>query len=223
MPAYIYILPAVVVFVSCLVYFELKKKRGGIFVTKPISTILLIVCALLSLTGTAFRCDYTALIVLGLLFSLGGDVALMFQEKRGPFLIGLVLFLLAHVVYGGTFLKFGGVESALLWIGLVWLVPGIVIYIYLFPGLGKMKVSVALYVLIITFMATAATATLWSDGFPGTAALFVTVGSILFYLSDVILAVNRFRYPMRFNRLSLIPYYLGQLLIAVSTYYFGGA
>jgi uncharacterized membrane protein YhhN len=48
----------------------------------------------------------------------------------------------------------------------------------------------------------------------------VTAGSLLFYISDVILALNRFRFPMKYNRLSLIPYYAGQFMIAVSTYYF---
>jgi hypothetical protein len=41
----------------------------------------------------------------------------------------------------------------------------------------------------------------------------VLVGAALFYISDVILAANRFWKPWEYNRISLGFYYGGQLLI----------
>jgi uncharacterized membrane protein YhhN len=83
-----------------------------------------------------------------------------------------------------------------------------------------MKASVGVYVLIISFMAAAAVSTLYSPRITPVTAALITAGSLLFYISDVILALNRFRLPMKYNRLSLVPYYAGQFMIAASTYYF---
>ena len=44
----------------------------------------------------------SAAVLVGLVLSLGGDVALMF-EGRKPFTLGLGLFLLAHVAYTAVF------------------------------------------------------------------------------------------------------------------------
>ena len=51
--------------------------------------------------------------------------------------------------------------------------------------------------------------------------LMVLFGALLFYFSDVILAANKFWKPWRYNRISLVFYYSGQLLIALSAGYFG--
>jgi uncharacterized membrane protein YhhN len=144
----------------------------------------------------------------------------MFMESKKAFLIGLVLFLLGHVVYAVTFLIYGGDSPQLLPACLVLLVVGVGIYAFLYPGLDKMKVPVAFYVLIISAMVATAAATLSSPSVPKTAAWLITIGSVLFWVSDVILGTNRFRIPMKYDRLSLIAYYSGQFLIAVSTYYF---
>ncbi len=214
------IVPSLVISVSLLVWFEITKKKTAIYIAKPISTILVIIACLLSLFDTGSNDLFTLSVLVGLLFSFGGDMALMFQEKAVPFRIGLVLFLLAHVVYGGTFVTFAGRVPQLALVLALFFGLGTAIYLLLLPGLGKMKVSVGVYVLIISFMAAAAVSTLYSSQITPQTAVLVTAGSLLFYISDVILAFNRFRFPMKYNRLSLIPYYAGQLLIAASTYYY---
>lgn len=220
MPLFVYLIPILAVFVFALILSELKGNRKGVYITKPIATLLVIVAALLSLTIPETTSKYTILIVVGLIFCYGGDIALMFMESKKAFLIGLVLFLLGHVVYTVTFLMYGGVPGEIIWISLILLIFAVLFYMYLYPGLGKMKVPVALYVLIISAMVTFAAATLFSGAVPKTTAWLITLGSISFLFSDVILAINRFRIPMKYNRLSLIPYYLGQFLIAISTYYY---
>ena len=221
MPVYIPIVVVLAVLVPVLVYFEIKAQKRPIYVIKPVCTLLIITAALLSLTLPGHSETYTLSIVVGLLLSLGGDISLMFQEHKKPFMVGLVFFLLAHVVYGIVFLKFAGVTSTFYIFGGIFLILGIAIYLFLYPGLDTMKVPVAAYILIITFMVTSAGSTLSASSFPHTAALLVIVGSILFWFSDVILATNRFRIPMKYNRLSLLAYFSGQLLIALSTHFFG--
>lgn len=49
----------------------------------------------------------------------------------------------------------------------------------------------------------------------------VAAGAFLFWISDLMLAVNRFRRPFEYHRLNLAFYYGGRLLIALSPAYFG--
>ncbi len=219
MKAFLLIVPLLVVSVSLLVWFEITKKKTGIYIAKPISTILVIIACLLSLSDAGSCVPFTLSILAGLILSFGGDLALMFQEKAAPFRIGLVLFLLAHVVYGITFISFSGSVAQFPLISALFFGLGTAVYLLLLPGLGPMKVSVGVYILIISFMAAAAVSTLYSGDITSRMAILIAAGSILFYISDVILALNRFRLPMKYNRLSLVPYYAGQFLIAASTYY----
>lgn len=220
MSPYVYVAPVLAIFVIALVVSELKKVKKGTYATKPVATLLVILTALLSLTIPETTRQYTLLVVVGLIFCFGGDIALMFMEHKKPFLIGLILFLLGHVVYAITFLIYGGLTIQLLIVGVVMLVFGVIIYLLLLPGLNGMKIPVAFYILIISAMVTAAVAALFSASVPGKTAWLITVGSIFFWISDIVLGVNRFRIPLKYDRLSLIAYYLGQFLIAVSTYYF---
>jgi uncharacterized membrane protein YhhN len=152
--------------------------------------------------------------------SLGGDLALMFRSKRA-FMIGLVLFLLAHVVYAVVFTVPLGYAPVDLWSAAVMLVVSGLVYAYLYPGLGRMKVSVLGYVLVIGFMVHRAAAAFRGEFFSPAQAWLVTAGAVLFYVSDLMLAVNKFRRPFRYNRLSLAFYYAGQTCLALSAGMFG--
>jgi uncharacterized membrane protein YhhN len=49
----------------------------------------------------------------------------------------------------------------------------------------------------------------------------VAAGALLFYFSDMILALNRFCIPFKYHRISLALYYSGQALITLTASYFG--
>ena len=152
--------------------------------------------------------------------SLGGDVALMFASRRA-FLIGLVLFLLTHIVYSLAFTALSGFHAADIVTGAILLGVGAAIFFYLRPGLGSMKIPVLLYILITCFMVSRAISTFFGDAFTTPQAWLISLGAVSFMVSDLVLAVNRFHHPIEAHRLSLFPYYLGQLLIALSPSYFG--
>lgn len=212
-------IPFLFVTVPLLVRAGLRSDRRQVYVFKPISTLLVLAVALLSLLTPGARPSYTLWITLGLLLSLGGDVALMFSSSRA-FLAGLVSFLLAHVVYAIAFTLPNGFHPQDLITGALLLVLAAATYLYLRPGLGRMKGPVILYILVISFMVNRAVSTFFGDAFTTQQAWLVTLGAILFWLSDLVLAVNRFRRPLRWERLSLFPYYGGQVLIALSAAYF---
>ncbi len=211
--------PILLVTVPLLVRAALRGNRDQVWVLKPLSTALVIAVALLSLLAPGAQPVFTLWIALGLVLSLGGDVALIFESNRA-FLIGLVLFLLAHVVYSIAFTARNGFHSADIVSGAVLLVVAVPIYLYLRPGLGSMQGPVILYMLIIFFMVNRAVSTFFGAAYTTTQAWLLSVGAILFMLSDLVLAINRFRRPMEKHRLSLFAYYLGQLLIALSPAYF---
>lgn len=213
-------IPFLLVTVPLLVRAALRGDQRQVYVLKPLSTLLVIAVALLSLLTPHAQPAFTLWIAAGLVLSLGGDVALMFETNRA-FLVGLVLFLLAHVVYSITFTVPNGFHPADIATGAVLLVVAVAIYLYLRPGLGRMQGPVIAYTLIICFMVNRAISAFFGDAFTTTQAWLLSLGAVFFMLSDIVLAVNRFRRPMEKHRLSLFAYYLGQLLIALSPAYFG--
>jgi len=213
-------IPILIVTVVLLVRSRFRGERKTEYLTKPLSTVLVIVVALLSLLRPHAVPSYTLLITLGLVLSLGGDVALMLRTGR-MFLIGLVLFLLAQVVYAIAFTMPNGFHRGDLVTGLVLLAAAAAAYFYLRPGLGKMSIPVLLYILIICFMVNRALSTFFGSAFTATQAWLVSLGALLFWLSDLLLAINRFRRPFRAEPAGLYLYYAGQLLLALSPSYFG--
>lgn len=211
--------PFLVATVTLLVRAEFRHDKRQVYLWKPLSTLLVIATALLSFLTPNVVVAFTLGVTAGLILSLGGDVALMFESKRA-FLIGLVLFLLAHVVYAICFTLFNGFHPPDLVTGVLLLALGIIIYSYLKPGLNGMRGPVILYIVLILFMVNRALSTFLGDAFTTTQAWLLSLGAILFMLSDIVLAVNRFRHPFGANRFSLFLYYGGQLLIALSASYF---
>jgi len=154
---------------------------------------------------------------LGLVFSLVGDVVLISPSDR-MFVLGLIAFLFAHIFY------ILGFKEELLRLTAWSLV--LVFFIYI-NGLrlvrrivGAMRAQklnalinpVILYSLVISLMLFAALSTMFDPAWKTNAAVFASVGAFLFYLSDLILAWNKFVTPVKNGRiLNIIAYYLGQI------------
>ncbi len=202
--------------VPLLVRAESRGLHRQIYLLKPLSTLLVIGVAATALGAPAGSEAFTRGVLLGLLLSLGGDIALMFQQHRRAFLAGLVLFLLAHLAYTATFAVHGQRSGAdYLTLGLL-LAAAAAFYRLLAPGLGDLKWPVLAYIAVISLMVASAASLLANPAVPRGAALLALGGALLFYLSDVVLAADRFWRPLRYNRLSLFPYFGGQLLIALA-------
>ncbi len=216
----LYLLPILAVTVTLLIRAEFRGQRRQIYLLKPISTLLVIAMALLSLLEPGWNRTYTLGVLLGLLFSLGGDIALMFMDNRKAFLLGLASFLVAHVVYTLVFTLLGQ-PAAWDWLSAVLLLAvGAFIFRLLLPNLGSMKVPVIVYILVISLMVHQALTAFSSPLFSSAQAWMVAIGALLFYFSDLVLALNRFCIPFKYHRMSLSLYYGGQMLIALAGSYF---
>ncbi|MGD8813077.1 MAG: lysoplasmalogenase [Anaerolineales bacterium] len=183
-----------------------------VYVFKPLTTILILITAILG--GANAPPIYRIAILIGLVFSLAGDVLLMLPSDQ--FTAGLVSFLIAQICYIVAFTSSRGFNIG--WISLVVVVIyGAMVYALLSPYLGKMRLPVIAYMLVILMMAWQAWERWSALGDRG--ALFAFIGAVLFVLSDTILAWNRFRGEFTAARaLSLGTYYAAQWLITNSLF-----
>lgn len=220
MKTQLYLIPVLVVVVPILIRAEILKIRRQMVILKPIATLLVIAVAALSFMEPVYNPLFSASILVGLLLSFGGDIALLFQEKRKPFMVGLVLFLAAHLVYTIIFTLMGSFTRWDLVTGAVLLAVGIGFYRIIAPNLGSMKIPVIVYTVVISLMVNRAFAAFASPAFSTHQVWMISLGALLFYISDLILAAGRFWRPWKYNRISLAFYYSGQLLIALAGSYF---
>ena len=159
---------------------------------------------------------YYRFLLPGLLLCLGGDFFLALP-RRSMFLVGLVFFLLGHIAYVIGFVSLSPPDLSL-WLEalLVVFVSGS-IYRWLLPFLGRMKIPVLLYVVVISSMLIGAWGVLADERFGVTGRGMVFAGAFLFYVSDLFVARNRFVEKRFINRLIGLPlYYAGQFLLAFS-------
>ncbi|HTO99952.1 MAG TPA: lysoplasmalogenase [Anaerolineales bacterium] len=182
-----------------------------IYIFKPLTTILIILVALLS---GAFPADaYARAVVLGLNFSLAGDVFLMLPHER--FMQGLVAFLLAHICYIVAF-HGGAAARGFAWVLLGLLAFGAAVLAYLWKGVPpRMRIPVLIYMTAILLMASLAVGR--ALGQPSAKTLSAALGALLFVASDSLLAINRFRRPFHPAQAFILGvYFAAQYLIALS-------
>jgi len=153
----------------------------------------------------------------GILFSLVGDVLLMISLDR-MFIFGLIAFLFAHVAY------LFGFQNELMEVN-AWSVLLIVILsvsavrvmrriVSAIRAKGQTRLAnpVIVYSTVITVMLYAAMTTISNPEWKTSASFFVSVGAFLFYISDIILAWNKFVSPIKNGRiLNIAAYHLGQI------------
>lgn len=195
---------------------ERKGDRRGRYLTKPLASaaFILVAWAQGALTGSV----YGQWVLFGLVLGAVGDVALMFPSDRG-FLGGLVAFLLGHLAY---VVAFAFVTPPIGWAHPLAALPlpaAVIVMRWLWPHLGKMRIPVVVYVVVITTMAVAALAAQTSARRLLTAeqATLLTLGALLFFASDIAVARERFVAKGFSNKLWGLPaYYGGQCLIAWS-------
>jgi len=162
----------------------------------------------------AHRDRYAFWITIGLLFSLAGDIALLQPDRY--FLPGLAAFLLTHVSYLVAFTRDAKFPAHFFsWLFYLSVVGAI--YIFLFANFPQeLKLPIAVYSLLLASMAAQATGR--SLTLRTTSARLAAIGGLFFLISDTLLAFDRFHASLLLSPvLILIPYYLGQLLIASST------
>lgn len=186
--------------------------RRWFYLFKPLTTVLILVAALLT---PAFRSSPCApLTAVGLGFSLAGDIFLMLSDKR--FIWGLASFLAAHLCYIVAFTSRTGFREPL-WISLPFLAATILVVSLVASRAGHMRWPAIVYSVVIMAMAWRACAAWVVLG--NSPTLLALMGAALFVVSDTLLGVNRFIRQFRLSQVVVLgTYYAAQALIAASVW-----
>ena len=208
---FIIILGSAFVLLALLLWTEKKNYNFSIILSKTPLSVLFVITATLqsqSIDG------YSLYLIIGLVLCLGGDVFLAIPGDK-PFMAGLVSFLLGHVLYCVAFFSIGNWTTLCLLATAVAIVVSALVYWWLYPHLGDMKIPVLLYVITITVMVIGAFSVTQNQDLPPTGSLCVLLGALLFYLSDLCVARDRFFKLEYVNRLVGLPlYYASQFMLA---------
>ena len=184
------------------------------YVVKPVVMVCLFIWLYLS-TGMQGMAWWFGV---GILFSLAGDILLLFIDRT--FIFGLISFLLAHSAY------IIGLRAELLAMSFLSLMVAFILGISAVrvmrrivsavreKGQTRLVGPVILYSIVITIMLYAAMLTLFDPAWTSTASALVAVGAFMFYVSDIILAWNKFVTPIPNGRLLNIGcYHAGQIML----------
>ena len=157
---------------------------------------------------------------IGILFSLVGDTLLLSSNRF--FLPGLIAFLLAHVAYIiGFNINAAPANAWDIFFAFIILLSAVRILQRFIPALkskemNSLTLPVEIYALTISIMLFFAVRTLTDLTWQTNATALVSVGAFLFYISDLILAWNRFMAPIQNGRLlNIVAYHLGQIALIV--------
>ena len=163
----------------------------------------------LAVAAGGLQTTYGRMILVALFFSWWGDLFLI-SGQRQLFLMGLAAFFLGHLGFGAAFLAHG-VNGAWTLAALVaLLIPLGVVIRWLHPSLGEMRYPVYAYIGIITLMVALSAGAWGKEG-----SMLMLAGAVLFYVSDVFVARERFVTPDVWNRYLGLPlYYTAQALLA---------
>jgi uncharacterized membrane protein YhhN len=156
-------------------------------------------------------------LLLALTFSWIGDVILMFADKGELFFIlGLVSFLIGHILFITLFIKQETINTPnklIFGIGIL----AVAAYLYtmltiLLPSLGELKIPVSVYAFIISLMLVMAIRGALTWRIPMN--ILILNGAVSFVTSDSILAVNKFFTPLpNASLLIMSTYLIAQYLI----------
>jgi alkenylglycerophosphocholine hydrolase len=146
------------------------------------------------------------------IFSCIGDVMLGLH-REDYFVYGLIAFLIAHLFYTWLFTRnfpgFFRVSQKQQLVLLLLAIYSAAMTVWLWSGLGDMRIPGLVYLCVITLMCMTAILANFSHS-------SIVFGALLFLLSDSFIAINKFKMQIPYSNYAIwFTYYLGQCLIAL--------
>ncbi len=184
-------------FVAIISHYWLK--RYWFYIFKPLTTILIGYLAFIIYQSN--QQPYSLMVFLSLPFALLGDILLVNYRHLKQ---GLISFSLVHL---GLILAMSA--SSYQTLNLVLLIPlvlfGTGFYIFLWPFLKGYRLLIGFYMLVILTMNWIAVSIVYATITKFT--IMVAIGSVLFTLSDSIIALNLFKKRMLISELLILSTY----------------
>ncbi len=204
---------------AALLMAEYAGSRRGVWIAKPLAStgFLAVAIAAGALDGSAEGGGpdgrYGLLVLLGLVLSWWGDVFLIPDDRPRIFQAGIASFLLGHVAYVVAFASLGLQPLAAVVTTLILIAPVLKILRWLRPHLPPdMTIPVYAYIVVITCMIICAVGAVANVGRP-----MILLGALMFYVSDLAVARDRFVATGFDNRIWGLPLYYGGQLVLAST------
>ncbi|GFR73429.1 lysoplasmalogenase-like protein TMEM86A [Elysia marginata] len=206
-------------FKTVAIFFVLfgQEERTSVFfcVAKCLPVLSLVAFVLLHGMSLDECYRYSRRILTGLIFSVLGDIFLVWKHSFCNFELGLLSFAIAQTMYARAF----GWRPLKPRSGLVFLTIGVLVYSYLQQYLSGMMVFLApLYMTLICTMAWRAVARveIYDDLWTWT-KLCGCVGAVCFMISDLVIAINMFAVAVPgAHQIIMLTYYAAQFGISLS-------
>ena len=218
---YYHLIPVPISIVLTVYYFIFKNK-GDLkknAIIQPLTTLVAIIVAALSFLYPNVNPAYTTWILVGLGLSFLGDIFNIDMRNDRILLAAIGVFAIAYTEYGVTFTVFSGFQPQDWMLAVLFVLLYAILMVLYWPGLGKFRLPVLLYGLVMPFMVWRAAATFFGNFFSLTQSILVTAGTAALYIADIEYGFHRFRKPLKVIIGPLL-YEGGQLLIALSCSYF---
>ena len=211
------ILPLNVALILSIILGDICYMTVGGLLVKAITSICFVILGLVNLTYVILQkqnnLKFPIIMAIGLFFAMLGDIMLNIE-----FIVGALLFAVGHVWYFIAYNFLQKFKPSDLIYGMAIFVPAI-IFILCMPifdfGSMLMKIIVMFYALIISFMVGKSIANLVAT--PTRQNILITIGSILFFFSDLMLLMNVFgNLSPVFDVLCLATYYPAECILATA-------
>ena len=197
-----------------------KEQYRTVAIFQPVTTILTIVVAVLSLMTPGANVGFTSWILAGLVLSLAGDVFNINMTKDSILYPALIVFVFAYLTYPIGVTIYNGFHPQDVFVAAVGLVVWGGIVAFIWRGLGQgWRIPAIIYSGVMVFMVTRAVSTYFGTAFTVTQATLLTTGTSLLLVADVEYSIHRFLRPFKWI-IGPLMYPTGQLFIALSPSYF---
>jgi len=201
---------------SLLVGLVWAESAGNSWLSLGFKTPLSILFVITALLQPKVLPRYFKFVLIGLILGLVGDVCLGLPGLTA-FRIGLVAFLAGHILYIWAFTILTRRMDWINPVNVLIIAISAGIYLWLLPHLGQMLVPVTFYIVVISVMVAGGWAAFRNLKVRRLGAWFILAGAVLFYVSDIFVAHDRFVMEHFYNRLIGLPlYYTAQFLLAFS-------
>ena len=190
---------------AALVAAELRGRRRPAVAAKVTASLGFVVLGAWRFHSAS---PYDTWVLLALVLCLAGDVLLALPSGLAA---GLGCFLVGHLAYAAAFSTLVPLPAWPWPVAFAMAVPSTAAAVWLWPHLGRMRIPVLAYIAVITAMAWGALSV------ARCAPWMVPTGALLFYLSDLAVARDRFVVRRFASRAWGLPaYYLAQVLFALT-------
>lgn len=201
---------SIIISASAYIIAEYKNASLIKYIFKPLTTMLVIILAFMQMNN--LQDIYAYLIIVGLLFSLLGDVFLMYPRDR--FVFGLGSFLIAHIIFIIA-ISHGFSSGNEILILLPAAVYTLIFLKIILSKTGEMKWPVIIYALVLMIFLWQASVEYYYSA--EVSAFYAFLGAVLFVISDSLLAYTKFVKKKMYSITAIhVTYWLALVYIALS-------